>query len=272
MLRQIIETTRTQNTYVSGYKLTTLACLLVCACKVSAQLPVKNGNIVSWRDNTIELSLVKSDTTSIQDPVTGNWNTTVVTTTGEPTKLNGMPLSTNAEIAPVFKSNYKNLRNYLLMNMKEQLAKLNDGLYTLNISNIYIGADGRIIYFEYGELARAGLPGEPDPDPSKQIRRIRKYPYNQEQPSRTAAAGNGPARISIGNNPPAVLERIDIGLQQEIYSKVCDLMANAPAFIPGTTMGKNVACGFYDFSFWNYFLVNDHKVYDKENDDEYKEL
>ena len=210
-----------------------LVCI-VCFSKNSfSQRFVKNGNKVTYRGNTFELSKATFDTMTLIDPVTGSEIVKVVQHDPQPIKMNGKQIPTDVDKNPVYTGSEKDLRDYLLKNMKDVLSKLDDGQYWLDISNILIDEHGRIVYFDYSEMKR----------------------------SKTAGEVNDANFGTINKN-----------LQEEIYDKVCRLMEVAPGFQPGTIGGKKAVSYYHLVDFWNNFKIQNHKVYDMDNTGEFKEL
>jgi hypothetical protein len=137
--------------------------------------------------------------------------------------------------------------------VKDELTKLNDGTYALDITEILVDENGRIIYFDYKDLKRSKTADE--------IKEERKW----------SAPGVVKATDPQVANA-AHYEEVSKSSQQAIYDKVCRLMVAAPGFIPGTSGGKKVVSTYIEPDFWNHFKIKDHKIYDMDKNKEYKEL
>jgi len=244
-----------------------LVCIICFSKNSFSQRFERNGNTVTYRGNTFELSDAKYDTTSYLDPVTGKWHTTIIETTPAPITMNGKPIAKDVDQKPVFTGSDKDLRDYLLKNMKGELGKLNDGLYTLNISNIFVDENGRIVYFDYDNMKRSKTLNEAE-DPVQHVS------------TSTAAASDPPIQVTLGgqnyalnrNTDPDYYEQISKNNQLEIYNKVCLLMETAPAFEPATIAGRNAISDYFCVSFRNHFQIKNHKVYDVDKNGAYKEM
>jgi len=55
---------------------------------------------------------------------------------------------------PQFTIPYKDLREYLLKNMKTELGNLPNGSYKMHISNVVTDENGKLVYFEYSGITR----------------------------------------------------------------------------------------------------------------------
>ena len=194
----------------------------------------KKGNTVIYNGNTFELSKPQLDTIVATDPVTGKEVLKVFQHDPHVIKMNGKDITLEPDQQPNFTGNDKDLRDYLLKNMKNDLAILGDGLYTLDISNILVNEKGKIVYFNFGDIQWRKLPD--DNANSKQ-------------------AGQIPTKK-----------------QRQLFDKVCDLMDAAPEFKPATANGKKVTAGYYCMTFMNNFKIMNHKIYDLGKDGQYKEL
>ncbi len=259
----------------------------------------KNGTKVTWKGNTFEYSKPDIDTIYNTNLSTGKMDTSYQQSTPHIVSMNGKPLPGDAEKAPVYTGSDKDLRDYLLKNMREELGKLKDGQYSFNISNIIINEEGRIVYFDYQDMTRSEVenyqvngPGKPvsiavpatsaatppsDPGSTNKSVTFKLTPKSAttfEFNDQNGQIGNKPftvKHINVNNNYMPQ-EPIDNPLQQQIFEKVCQLMETAPAFKPARTKGKKVVCEYLCFSFWNHFQIKDHKILDFDMDKGYKEL
>jgi hypothetical protein len=154
------------------------------------------------------------------------------------------------------------------MGMKKELSKLNDGQYALDISNILIDENGKIVYFEYHEMKRSRTQDEVHKNGTKQNPDI---VIANPKTQTNIYFGNKNMTVHKNNNP-AYYEEISKSNQQAIFNKVCTLMETAPGFKPATLDGKKVISTYFTPMFWNVFKVKNHKVYDVKKNGEYKEL
>ena len=193
-----------------------LVCI-VCFSKNSfSQKFEKNGNIVTYHGNKFELSEPETDTIVIVNPVTGKEETKIATKVPYPVKMNGSKIYAPWEIknnaSPALGTPYnaesalnaETLKEYLLSNLKEELAKLKDDTYALNLQHVVVDEKGRIVYFEYNGISVFGAAGN-DPnksgvDKSVQTRITRQvYTLLNNAPAHTPASVNAhdvPAMIS----------------------------------------------------------------------------
>ena len=108
---------------------------------------------ITHKGYTITLSEPYDDTIITKHQVTGEPLMRIVTVEPFPKLLNGMPI-VDRKLAepPFFKSMYENPRMMLVSMLKEDLAKLENGLYLLNISNVVIDTGGSIASYWYGGI------------------------------------------------------------------------------------------------------------------------
>jgi hypothetical protein len=216
-----------------------LVCILCFSKNGFSQRFVKNGNKVTYKGNTFELSEPKVDTFTLVDPITKNEMTRIVRTVPMPLKMNGKLITLEPDQQPEYTGSDKDLADYLLKNMREELGNLNDGLYSIDMSEVTIDERGQIVYFDYREIKRHKTADE-------------------------AGAIN-----------PTSFKQVSKKEQQVIFNKVCRLMDAAPAFTPAKLNGKKVISNYNAYTYqsaWNDFKIKDHKIYVKDKDGQYKEL
>jgi beta-lactamase regulating signal transducer with metallopeptidase domain len=275
-----------------------LVCIICFSKNSFSQRLERKDNKAYWRGNTIELSIASTDTMTLVDPVTGKELQKIMLHDAKAISVNGKPIPSEVDIEdyPVFKGSDKNMREYLLKNMKTELSKLDDGYYRLEISDILIDEHGRIVYFDYKEMKKSN----PDYNPRNGAASA-PVMVSSGDPKITFSVDNKPGEVSgsadpiiiPGNTLSAALKSADNSttaargtpkpmtftvvrntdpnayiplsqsMQLEIYDKVCRLMETAPGFKPATLGGKNAVARFRDdVIFFNSFKIKDHKVYD----------
>ncbi len=248
-----------------------LVCIVCFSKNAFSQKFERNGNKVTYRGNTFELSEPSYDTVILIDPVTANEITKIMQHDPSPIKMNGKTIQQNVDKNPYFTGSDKDLRDYLLRNMKDALSKLPNGQYRLDISNIVIDENGKVAYFDYSEMQRIKTSDEvKNVTPSKGVVKV-SDPAMKINIIGNPPMGNGPFTVRK-NTDPAYFEAIDKNTQQEIFDKVCRLMEVAPAFHPGTLDGKKVISIYHLVKFWNTFKIENNKVYDMNREGEYNEL
>jgi beta-lactamase regulating signal transducer with metallopeptidase domain len=246
-----------------------LVCI-VCFSKNSfSQKFERKGNMVTYRGNTFEYyQNTRIDTQVLVDPVTNEQIVKYIKFDPVIVKMNDRDIPKDVDQQPSYTGSEKNLRDYLVIAMKNELSKLDDGQYALDITNILIDENGKIVYFEYHEMKRSRTQEEiPNNVPKQNPEIVTVNPKTQ-------------INVSIGgssmplqkNTNPAYYEEISKSNQQAIFDKVCKLMETAPGFKPATLHGKKVVSMYYCPMFWNHFKVKDHKLYDMAKNGGYKEL
>ena len=249
-----------------------LVCLVCFSKSTFSQRFKKNGNIVTYRGNKIELSETLRDTMTLIYPVTGQETIKIVQLDPHPIKLNGKKIIEPSDGDPAYTGSEKDLRNYLLLNMKHELGKLDNGSYRLDIDNIVIDENGKIAYFDFHEMKRSKTTDEVKeitPQPASNI-------INASDPKIIVTINEGPKAGTtvplVRNTDPAYYAPVKKELQEEIFNKICRLMETAPAFRPGIEGGKKAITIYRPTDFWNNFKVENHKLYDVNNKGEYGEL
>jgi beta-lactamase regulating signal transducer with metallopeptidase domain len=110
----------------------------------------KEGNIVHFNGNTVELTQELRDTIPIEDPVTGEVTTKVIILDPNPVKLNGQRVYRAPEVQYEAAYNGKEnaLDEYLMNGIQGQLNGLPDGSYRFTAANIVIDKNGKLVYYE----------------------------------------------------------------------------------------------------------------------------
>lgn len=249
-----------------------LVCLVCFSKTTFSQRFKKNGNIVTYRGNKIELSEFSLDTMTLVDPVTGKEIMKVMQRDPAPIKMNGKKIADPSDESPAFTGSEKDLRNYLLLNMRHELGKLDNGSYRLDISNIVIDEHGKIAYFDFHEMKRSKTYEEIKNLPIKPASNI----TNASDPKINVTINEGPqagtTTTLVRNTDDAFYAPVKKEMQEEIFNKICRLMETAPAFRPGVEGGKKAITIYHLTNFWNNFKVENHKLYDVNNKGEYVEL
>lgn len=141
----------------------TLVCLLLFTNNSFSAKFEKQGNIVKYRGNTIELSPPSiPDTVTVIDAVTGKQNMVVTRKNPVPIKLNNKKIyqaedldvrnMISDKITDKSSLTADGVREYILSNLGNELSKLEDGYYWLYVDNVVIDEAGNIVYYEYDGL------------------------------------------------------------------------------------------------------------------------
>jgi bla regulator protein BlaR1 len=136
--------------------------LLCFSQSVFSQKMERKGNTVSYRGNKFVLSKEQIDTIEVTDPTTGQSMYKVVKTIPRPTKMNGKTVYSGDGVEPGYTGPNKNIRLYLLKQLKDELVRLDNAEYVLNIDNLVIDEKGNVVYFEDELIQRAKMPNEPN--------------------------------------------------------------------------------------------------------------
>lgn len=155
--------TRRSSVMAKSRQLIVVPLLLVCTLCFTktgyAQRFERRGDGVFTKGYTFVMSPDKVDSMTYIEPESGREVLQVVTMTPMPVKFNGedIPVETTDKFAS-FGDPPKSFRSYLLTNMVSELSKLDDGTYTLNVGDILVDKDGKVLYFHYEDL-KPGKPG-----------------------------------------------------------------------------------------------------------------
>ena len=124
---------------------------IVCFSKNGfSKKPERHGNIITYKNNKIELSPEKQDTIEIQDPVTGKWTTSVMKSTPMPIKINNEAIHDdgNVDARPTFRAGRKQLEAYIIKSIAPLATDLEDGDYNIVVYNIIVDKKGQVVYYE----------------------------------------------------------------------------------------------------------------------------
>jgi len=263
-----------------------MVCIVCFSKNGFSQRFERKGNKVTYRGNTFTLSEATHDTVEVMDPSTGATTTKVVIKDPTPVKMNGKPIVENAKEQAKYTGGDKDLRKYMLTNMRQELGNLKDGCYKLDISDIVIDENGKIVYFDYQDMKR----GKPIEEVTAHTKPTGPTIVKASDPQIHVTINAGPGQPAMKpcgdsiknptsftlqrNTDPAYYEEVSKENQQAIFDKVCRLLDAAPGFIPARENGNNVIAKYQSaYSFWNNFKIKDHKIYDIDSKTmEWKEL
>lgn len=208
----------------------TLVCLLLFTKSGFSAKFDKQGNIVKYEGNTIELKKELRDTTITVNPKTGKNDTVIAVRESYPLKLNGEKIYTMYdsnikmkyhESAELVSSKYaESIMEYLLNNLTKEVEKLDDGGYRLGINNVLLDQKGKIVYYEYSGIVTASdtIPDEKLPKANKAV-------------------------------------------SDEVGRKIGSLLNNYPARNPAHLNGTGVPfLLYYAPEFFNIFTIKNHKL------------
>lgn len=215
----------------------TLVCVL-CFSKnaFSDDKRVKKGNTITYNGNVFELSKEENDTTIVVDPTNGEETMKITVREPRPIKINGKHIysdyGTDANgfttITPDINSigtlNSTSLKQYLLNNMKDVIAKLKDGTYYLDLNYVILNETGAVVYYGYSDL---------------------RY-----RPFRTSTQASNSNQSEV----------IDEKLKNEFFKKLIQLMKSVPKTKPATVNGKPVNYLILGHAFYDGFNVQDGKI------------
>ena len=125
----------------------------LCFSKTSfSQRFIREGNKVTYRGNTFELSDQGKDTMQLLDPVTGKIKIVVAQKQTTPLTMNGKPILQKVDKQLYFSASDEDLQTYVLKKMNHELDKLDDGMYIISISNLVVDKNGNVVYFDYDDM------------------------------------------------------------------------------------------------------------------------
>ncbi len=233
--KRILMLTKTSSPWAGAKKLLAFPVLLVallCFSKnaFSDSKRVRNGNTVTYHGNRFEFKSIATDTVMMQDPVNGDMVMKIMEHEPVPASMNGKRIYTEQEIKKYPEmGDYANtkarvsvstLKEYLLTHMKDEIAALPDGPYWLYISNVVIGDDGKVVYFDYAGISTKG------PWPGMEVNK------------------------SI----------LSAATKERFAKKVFQLIDDAPAHDAASLQGKVVPSLIDDMEFGNPFYVKNGKL------------
>ncbi len=214
-----------------------LICMVCFTKNVFSDEKKWDGNKLTYRGNVFETEILV-DTIMMINPVTGKENMSIIKTDPIPYTINGRKMYAIADICHLHTKlgelanqpanvTGASIKEYLLANMKDEIAKLDDGEYEFMISYIGIDENGKIVYFDYSGIQY----------------HISHVMYNN----------NG---VAVTDKRKVVPELI----QKEFAKKVAYLLDDAPIHEPAYVDGKQVPYLINTPEFYNGFTVKDHKV------------
>lgn len=162
----------------------------------------KNGNKVTYRGNNFEMYIFPNDTIEVEESVTKERTIAITTRNPVPIKLNGRTIYTTEGVNTPPELTDRSLRKFILDDIASYLEKLDDGKYSLFISNVVMDESGRIVYFDY-----EGVRG----------------PYDNKY-----------KKLPVTKSTPQLLKDID--------KQVVEAMHSAPRLAPAKLNGKLVPC------------------------------
>ncbi len=173
--KRIVMLTKKSSRSAQTKRFITVPLLVVCILcftknAFSDDKRIKKDNTVTYRGNVVEFKIWQNDTVFVVDPVTGQEMMKIVSREPSPIMLNGEKLYDMDEIdelrkntpytqgsKPITKPAVNSLavKEYLLSNMKDDIRKLKDGEYYIEMDNIIIDKKGNIVYFDYAGIKTA---------------------------------------------------------------------------------------------------------------------
>lgn len=208
---RIIMLTRKSSTWSKSKMLLAIPIMAIsvsCFSKNAADNKrIEDGNKVTFNGNVFELTTPPVDTISMQDPVTGKWNTALVRQDAYPTVMNHEQILTEKDVdeAPLSKNSLEYYITSLFRTNKALFNKLDDGEYFIHLKQFIIGENGQVVYYKFDGL---------------QNRKFEKLPGAQKQ-------------TPVPVKPEAVTNDIN---------QLIDNLASGLTFEPATKNGKHVVC------------------------------
>jgi hypothetical protein len=132
---------------------------IVCFSQSSySQTFERDGNIVTYRGNKFEISEPRFDTITNTDPGTKETYMQVIRFDPTPIKMNGSKIYTTDEVESGGSYSDKNtaFMESVLKPLSDELIKLPDGLFSVDVSNIVFDANGKVAYYEFNGVQRNG--------------------------------------------------------------------------------------------------------------------
>jgi hypothetical protein len=230
--KRLLMLTRKTTTAARGKQLLIAPVLLIamlCFTKnaFSGDEPEINGNKVTYKGNIIEYTpTVSADTTIVINAVTGDEEMVITTRAPRPVTINAERVYSVEELKSARNGwrkpgiTYEVLREYILTNMKKEIKKLNDGEYTITVSDIILDKKGNVVFFKYGG-----------------VHEMVKGKDNVKHPT-----------------------LIDQKINERIARKISSLFDDAPAHNPAVFNSTEVYGLIEDPGYYDPFIVKDNKL------------
>lgn len=230
--KRLLMLTRKTTTAARGKQLLIVPVLLIamlCFTKnaFSGDEPEINGNKVTYKGNIIEYTpTVSADTTIVINAVTGDEEMVITTRAPRPVTINAERVYSVEELKSARNGwrkpgiTYEVLREYILTNMKKEIKKLNDGEYTITVSDIILDKKGNVVFFKYGG-----------------VHEMVKGKDNVKHPT-----------------------LIDQKINERIARKISSLFDDAPAHNPAVFNSTEVYGLIEDPGYYDPFIVKDNKL------------
>jgi len=125
-------------------------CIVCFANNRNQEQPVRKGDVITYKGNTIELHKADvADTITVENPLTGEIQNKVVTRAQLPARLNGQKIYTVGDGIqwPEFKGGEASVLEQLYERLKPLLTRLPDDKYRIE-GNMVVDARGRVVYQE----------------------------------------------------------------------------------------------------------------------------
>ncbi len=174
----------------------------------------------------IEYDNGRTDTMEMEDPATKEIIKRIIKSDPRPVKVNGKEFIVEGAEPATFKGK-GTVQEYVFTKMKGNLAKLDDGFYTVSIFNIMVDEKGKTWAFSYEPV-------------------------------------NGTKTEAPQHNEPAI--NVDPKTEKAIFENACNVMANLPLWKPSEQKGKKVVGEGYGSTYREKLKVQGHKVYLKIKD------
>lgn len=133
----------------------------------AGDLPERIGNKGKYKNNIVGFSdCGKTDTTIAVDPLTGEEKVILSYQAETPVLLNGEKIFSYEDFSEEAISRLgdpatayggytaESLKEYIINNLQDDIRKWQDGMYIISLNHIVISKDGKVAYFELGDITK----------------------------------------------------------------------------------------------------------------------
>ena len=206
---------------------------------VFAQRPTQT---ITHKGNVFEI-LSMADTVTVLDPITTEISTIIENPNPVPVKLNNMNIYAKGDVDTEPSLTWAKLVRYIVQSSNQQVSALGNGEYQLNISNVILNAQGKIVYYNFDGISKIHSEGH-----------IGKVDDNNI--IATLNGSTNPAGIKIG------WKKLDERTNKSFSKQIEYLMNKAPAYQPAKVQGSAVPYRLPEHDVYqSSFTINNGAIY-----------
>jgi hypothetical protein len=225
---RIIMLTRTSSIASKSKMLVLLPVLFVAiSCftnnySANAQKMERKGNAVTHKGNKITLSEPQYDTMIVVDPVTGDEMMKIRSTDPEPETINGKRIYRYDAVTtpPQPYASKGTIESYLLTKLADDLGKLPDGIYRIELHQVVIDEKGKVIYYNYAGIVSRDKGGKAIRLPEEVVKKLdnKINTLMENAPAMMPATLNG-EKVTAMANVYMQMNKIEVTNHTATYTK-----------------------------------------------------